>query len=280
MSDADLNGQGPILAAMESWRDAGVLDAPKRIDALSKSLQQQGARQEGRVDQLNKAMEALLHENALLRGELAGIAKSLDAIGRVDNRPPQPVNVPVSLNLSASGLAEQLGEVLSKSVADVIYKTLERAVSAPVTNVSMDVEALGKVIGDRMEPVLKSLSERPEPLPPSVDVAGATVNVDLAPVALALEKSIGGIVAQLSQPPAQVQVTVDTEHLSDVIGKAIGKSMERMIDKMQPQDLTPVLKRIDEGNAAVQKALAERNRPRQKRIGHDPDTGDLIVTEE
>ena len=284
--------EDPVLMALESWKAAGVLDAPQRVDALSKSLRAVSDQQKAVVAEnaeLSRVCKDVARFNRQLQDDLAAtreksatlerdLAELRGTVKAMSSRPDSQGGM--TLNLLASGLAEQLGEVLSKSVVDVIDKTLAQAISAPVANITIDTEALGRSIVEGQAAVLRSISERPEPQAPIVDVAATQVHVDMLPVAVALEKSIGGMVAQMSQPAAQVQVTVDTEGIADAVGKAIGKSMERFAERMQPQDLAPVLKRIDEGNAAVQKALTERNRPKQKRIGHDPDTGDLIVTEE
>lgn len=290
---ADTNGHAstlvnddPLLLAMDSLKDAGVLDTPSRIDALSKSLRASTEQASSKALRLEQENAQLRNELAEVRGSVEGMAKSLQTIAQMVSNRPEPVQQQPNqtvLNLSASGLAEQLGEVLTKCVADVIYKTLERAVSSPVTNVSMDVEALGLTIAGQMAPLLKSLSDRPEPLAPIVDVAAPNVQVDLTSIALALEKSLGGMVERMTQPPAQVQVSVDTEGIAEAVGKAIGKSMERFAERMRPQDLAPILKRLDEQGERIDKSLgsiASRPQPRQKRISHDPDTGDLIVTQE
>jgi len=295
MSDDDLNGYAPILKAMESWKDAGVLDAPARLDALSKSLRTVGDRNA----ELAVTVRNLTVDNEQLRADLDQQRKSASSVekelaelrGIVKTIESRPAQAPVqggatTLNMSVSGLAEQLGEVLTKSVADVVAKAMTQA-GAPVVQVPTGELAaeVAKGLGEALGPMLKAAFDRPEPQPlpaPNVQVDGAQVFVDMAQVAkavAAVHKSLETIHERAQQPP---QVNFDASAIVDAVG-IVGRMMmqlEKAIDRMQPPDLTPVLKRIDEGNAAMQKVLAERNRPKQKRISHDPNTGDLIVNEE
>lgn len=273
----------PVLQAMETWKLAGVLDAPQRVDALSKSLRAATEQTSSKTLQLERENSQLRNELAEVKGTVEGIAKSLQTIAQMVSNRPEPVQQQqpsqTILNLSASGLAEQLGEVLSKSVADVIYKTLERAISAPVTNVSMDVEALGQCIAGQMLPVLKAIADRPEPVAPSVRMGGPNVAVDMAPVAKALD-DLRELVTKAVQPVQQQPVDLSPlNNLADAVNEQ-SKVLRKAIDSTKPQDLTPILKAVSDGNAesrdAVTKAIAQMA-PKNKRVSQDPDTGDLLV---
>lgn len=266
----EANGFAPILEAMESWRDAGVFDAPARIDMLAKSI--------GQVVAENKALKAelrgfkeLLASQVQVAETLQEVTKSLHAIAANKSQ--------VQLMLPA-----EVGGKLEVGPQNVHVNPIIK-MDAPQVHVPTEglVKSLAELVFGMFAPVLKTISERPEPQAPNVDVAGAIVEMNMAPVAKAID-DLRELVTKNGEPqppPPPVDLT-PLNNLADAVNRQ-AKAVEKAIDAMKPQDLAPILKRLDEQGERIDKSLgsiADRPQPRQKRISQDPDTGDLIVTQE
>lgn len=261
----------PILEALQSWKDAGVLDAPEQISRLEKVVRDQGALLHD-LSQQNKALAADLR--ALAQQKAAADVETAELRGLVKSLEGRPVSSQgATINLSASGLAEQLGEVLSKSVADVVNKTLERALVAPTVNVETDVASLGKTIADGLAPALEMLAQPRETVLPAplVNVGETAVTVDTLPMAEAINEFKKSLVA-LPAP----EVLVNLEPLVEQ-----NKLLRKCLEKMAPPDLTPILKALERQGERIDKALQPPERkPRTKKLSQDYDGGWTITETE
>ena len=258
----DINGYAPMVETLESWQDAGVLDAPEHISTLAdlvERLMLDGQELREQVKSLSQQLasqtdvaKAIQETAASLKDVAAGkshLELPQGLIDKLNAGPPQvEVNAPVSME-------------------------------APVVNVP--VRELAKVLGDALLPMLKELARRPNPAAPSVKVDGSRISVDMTSVAKAIS-DIRGLVERLPQPTSPVDLSPIAALAEAVEGQT--KVLRKVIEAMKPQDLTPILKAISDSNdlavKAIEKVAQRPPQARQKRIAHDPDTGDLIVTED
>ena len=269
---SELNGYEPVLQAMESWKDAGVLDAPQRIAALAKSIERLEAvveRQHATIEALRKSLGE--QANDVIGGRLTNSVKMLERAAEKMASSPREVHVTSPVNLTAP-IAIPTGEI-----GEAIGK-------APATALRTDTmaEAIGRSLGEAMLPVLKSLAERQEPQV-FVEAPNVKVSASPAPVVdmLPVQKAIDHLVDKLNQP--QPSATFDVEPLAKAVS-AMSEAVEKAIKKAgqhQPVDLTPVLKRLEEQGERIDKALnREQPRPVQKRLKQDYETGEWLVIPE
>ena len=231
----------PIILAMQSLKDGGVLDAPAQIEQLreeNKQLKQAMATLQKAFDNQNSATHLLVKAVASLKR----IAKH-----------KTPEVLPVAFNFPESLVAKL--ETAPNNVQ----------VGSPVNNVTVDAKALGEVIIAGFSPILKALYDRPVSevhhveksvsSPPSIiehihhDSPPSQVQFDTAPLLkmlVLMEKAI-----RKMPPPQDLSPLV--EKVAEM-GQKVEKAMEKVIAQPAPK--------------VVQKKFAQNYE------------GDWIVTEE
>ena len=258
----DINGYAPVVDTLESWRDAGVLDAPEHISTLADLVERLMLDGQELREQVKSLSQQLVSQTDVAKAiqETASSLKDVAAgkshlelpqglIDKLNAGPPQvEVNAPVSME-------------------------------APVVNVP--VRELAKVLGDLLLPVLKAIAKRPDPIAPTVKVDGSRISVDMTSVAKAIS-DMRGLVERLPQPAPPMDLSPITALAEAVEGQT--KAIKKAIEATKPQDLTPILKAIGDSNELAVKAIEKAGyRPpqaKQKRLTQDYATGDWIVSTE
>ena len=231
--DRGIERQAIVEALAESLKDAGVMDAPEQVRALGAA--------HSKLDAENKSLQA---EVAELRGGMNALLKSLDVL-----KSQPPAQAPqTTLNLSSNGLAEQLGKVLAGSVADVINKTLDRAVSKPHVEVKVDTANIAQEVAKGLAPVLKSIAER-QPDQHSIDTA---------PIAKTLERLEA--IASYRDPPQPI--VYDNAAVAKALAD-MGEFMRAQSEQVTEQSrlVRKALERLDghvERQEIVQKSLTDK----------------------
>lgn len=203
----DLNGYAPILEAMESWRDAGVLDAPAHIKALQQEVRSLKALIEGQKQLVEMAMEFV--GKAATRDVQFKMPDKVDLdIGKVEHQ--TQVIVPV--------------EELAKALGAIFVPVFKALAERPVSEVHYVEKALPA-------PVVEHVHHEA----PVVNVPPAQVEVNLVPLAEAIESQGKALkkLAESMKPTDLTPVLKVMAEQNERIDKALGKLGERPAPKQK-----------------------------------------------
>ena len=230
MSELNGHAENPLVMALQSWKDAGVLDAPERIASLAKAFEH---------------LEAVVERQSEVIGRLEkSLANANDAVERLSARSPTvTLSLPDSMRLDIPPAQVTMNPLIE--------------VAQPVNNneIRIDVDSMAKTLAYELTPILKGLANRP---------VSEVHHVDNGAPLLALHKSLGELVERLNQPAPPAQVTVDMTLVAKALskhGKATNAAIEKTLATVEklltqkPQGADANLGALIEG--AVRKVVGE-----------------------